>query len=86
MPSTALDGIGVHLDADHLEGAVAFVAATESDMTNLWLLRTAKQINPDIFLVALQNRASNARLYEAAGFRRTEGDGGPVMLAYEREL
>ena len=55
------------LHAEHLEGAVAFVAATESDMTNLWLLRTAKQINPDIFLVALQNRASNARLYEAAG-------------------
>jgi ribosomal protein S18 acetylase RimI-like enzyme len=26
------------------------------------------------------------RLYEAAGFRRTEGEGGPVMVAYEREL
>lgn len=26
------------------------------------------------------------RLYEAAGFRRTEGEGGPLMLAYEREL
>jgi GNAT superfamily N-acetyltransferase len=26
------------------------------------------------------------RLYEAAGFRRTEGDGGPVMWAYERDL
>jgi ribosomal protein S18 acetylase RimI-like enzyme len=26
------------------------------------------------------------RLYEAAGFRRTEGDGGPLMLAYERDL
>ena len=26
------------------------------------------------------------RLYEAAGFRRTEGEGGPPMLAYEREL
>lgn len=26
------------------------------------------------------------RLYDAAGFRRTEGEGGPVMLAYEREL
>ena len=55
------------LDAEHLQGAVAFVAATESDMTNLWLLRTAQQMNPDLFLVALQNRASNARLYESAG-------------------
>jgi hypothetical protein len=26
------------------------------------------------------------RLYEATGFRRTEGEGGPVMLAYERDL
>jgi hypothetical protein len=26
------------------------------------------------------------RLYEAAGFRRTEGEGGPLMVAYEREL
>jgi voltage-gated potassium channel len=55
------------LDPEHLRGAAAFVAATESDMTNLWLLRTAQQMNPDLFLVALQNRASNASLYEAAG-------------------
>jgi hypothetical protein len=26
------------------------------------------------------------RLYEAAGFRRTEGEGGPLMVAFEREL
>lgn len=26
------------------------------------------------------------RLYEAAGFRRTEGEGGALMLAYERDL
>lgn len=26
------------------------------------------------------------RLYEAAGFRRTEGEGGSLMLAYERDL
>jgi len=26
------------------------------------------------------------RLYAAAGFRRTEGDGGPLTPAYEREL
>ena len=24
--------------------------------------------------------------YEAAGFRRTEGVGGPLMLAFERDL
>ncbi len=26
------------------------------------------------------------RSYEAAGFRRTEGEGGPLLLAYERDL
>lgn len=67
-PDSTSDSVQAgELDAEHLDGAVAFVAATESDMTNLWLLRTAKQMKPDIFLVALQNRASNARLYEAAG-------------------
>jgi ribosomal protein S18 acetylase RimI-like enzyme len=25
-------------------------------------------------------------LYETSGFRRTEGEGGPVMLTYEQEL
>ena len=67
-PDSARDSVQAgDLDAEHVEGAIAFVAATESDMTNLWLLRTAKRLNPDIFLVALQNRASNASLYDAAG-------------------
>jgi voltage-gated potassium channel len=64
----ASDGIEAQdLDVARLQDAVAFVAATESDMTNLWLLRTAARINPDLFLVALQNRASNAPLYAATG-------------------
>lgn len=50
-----------------LHGAVVFVAATEDDMTNLWLLRRARRADQDLFLIALQNRASNAALYEAAG-------------------
>jgi ribosomal protein S18 acetylase RimI-like enzyme len=33
-----------------------------------------------------EDDVSAQRLYEAAGFRRTEGEGGPLMLAYEREL
>jgi voltage-gated potassium channel len=67
-PDSTSDSVQAgELDAEHLQDAVAFVAATESDMTNLWLLRTAQQMNPDLFLVSLQNRASNARLYESAG-------------------
>ena len=38
------------------------------------------------FLVTSEEDQLAQRLYEAAGFRRTEGEGGPLMLAYEREL
>lgn len=38
------------------------------------------------FLITSEEDVSAQRAYEAAGFRRTEGEGGPVMLAYEREL
>jgi ribosomal protein S18 acetylase RimI-like enzyme len=38
------------------------------------------------FLVTTEDDRLAQRLYEAAGFRRTEGEGGPLMLAYEREL
>jgi ribosomal protein S18 acetylase RimI-like enzyme len=38
------------------------------------------------FLVTSEDDVLAQRLYEAAGFRRTEGEGGPLMLAYERDL
>jgi ribosomal protein S18 acetylase RimI-like enzyme len=38
------------------------------------------------FLVTSEDDTRAQRLYEAAGFRRTEGEGGPLMLAYERDL
>ncbi len=37
------------------------------------------------FVITTEEDRRAQRLYEAAGFRRTEGDGGPVM-SYEREL
>jgi Trk K+ transport system NAD-binding subunit len=48
-----------------LEGAVAFAAATRDDMTNLWLLETARRANPELYLVAMQNRTANSALYRA---------------------
>ena len=39
-----------------------------------------------MFLVTSEDDLLAQRLYEAAGFRRTEGEAGPLMLAYEREL
>jgi ribosomal protein S18 acetylase RimI-like enzyme len=50
-------------------------------------LRVARASGADYaFLVTSEDDVLAQRLYEAAGFRRTEGEGGPLMLAYEREL
>jgi Trk K+ transport system NAD-binding subunit len=57
---------GVFDEAD-VEHASAFVAATENDMTNLWLVERARRANPDAFVVTLQNRAANASLFQAVG-------------------
>ena len=50
-------------------------------------LRVAGERGADyMFLVTSEDDRLAQRLYEAAGFRRTEGEGGPLMLAYELEL
>ena len=48
-----------------LGSAVSFVAASDNDMTNLWLLQAARRINPGLFVVARQNRPGNLALYDA---------------------
>lgn len=49
--------------------------------------RTARGRGADYaFLVTSEDDRSAQRAYEAAGWRRTEGEGGPVMWAYERDL
>ena len=55
------------VQSGHVADAVAFVAATENDTTNLWLAEAARRANPDAFLVALQNRRANASLFTAVG-------------------
>jgi ribosomal protein S18 acetylase RimI-like enzyme len=51
------------------------------------VLRVAEGRGADYaFLVTSEEDRLAQRLYEAAGFRRTEGEGGPTMLAYERDL
>jgi len=50
-------------------------------------MRVARERGADYaFLVTSEDDRLARRLYEAAGFRSTEGEGGPFMLAYEREL
>lgn len=55
------------LDEADLASAVAFVAATHNDMTNLWLIEVARAANPDLVLVARHNEPGNAALFEALG-------------------
>jgi ribosomal protein S18 acetylase RimI-like enzyme len=51
------------------------------------VVRVAREQGADYaFLVTSEEDRLAQRLYEAAGFRRTEGEGGPVMIAYERDL
>ncbi len=50
-------------------------------------MRSARERNATYaFLITSEDDERAQRLYDAAGFRRTEGPGGPLMLAYEREL
>jgi voltage-gated potassium channel len=48
-----------------VEAADGFVAATESDVTNLWLVERARMAEPDVFVATLQNHAANAPLFDA---------------------
>jgi hypothetical protein len=62
------EGDSAHVvDSGHVSDAVAFVAATANDTTNLWLVEAARRANPDAFVVALQNRRANAPLFTAVG-------------------
>ena len=62
------EGDSAHVvDSGHVSDAVAFVAATATDTTNLWLVEAARRANPDAFVVALQNRRANAPLFTAVG-------------------
>ena len=50
-------------------------------------MRVAHERGADYaFLITSEDDRLAQRLYEGAGFRRTEGEGGPLMLAYERDL
>ena len=50
-------------------------------------MRVARERGADYaFLITSEEDQLAQRLYEAAGFRKTEGEGGPLMIAYERDL
>ena len=57
----------VTLGQAQLERAVALVAGTSDDATNLSIIMTARQLNRDLFVVARENQADNRALFERVG-------------------
>ncbi|TNF38735.1 MAG: potassium channel protein [Gammaproteobacteria bacterium] len=62
--------IGTGFDAHTLtlagvEKATGLISGTDNDSNNLSIIMTAREINPDLFIVARQNKQSNERLFKA---------------------
>lgn len=47
-----------------IEGAVGIVAGTDNDINNLSIVMTAREINPDLFVVIRKNKRFNEPLFE----------------------
>ncbi len=68
-PADAILGRGteaVTLRQAGIEQAVGVVAGTDDDANNLSVIMTAKELNPQLFTVARQNRQENQAIFEAA--------------------
>jgi voltage-gated potassium channel len=48
-----------------VETAVGLVAGTDDDVNNLSIVMTARELNPDLFVIARQNRQENKALFDA---------------------
>lgn len=68
-PEGAIIGYGteaVTLREAGVEKAVGIIAGTEQDADNLSIIMTARDLNPQLYLISRQNRSSNDALFEAA--------------------
>jgi voltage-gated potassium channel len=68
-PSNVIIGRGteaVTLQEAGIEDAVGVVAGTDDDGNNLSILMTARELNPDLFMVARQNSRHNDAIFQAA--------------------
>ena len=68
-PSNVIIGRGteaVTLQEAGIEDAVGVVAGTDHDGNNLSILMTARELNPDLFMVARQNLRHNDTIFQAA--------------------
>jgi Trk K+ transport system NAD-binding subunit len=71
IPSTAFVlGRGTEaetLSQANIERAVGLVAGTDNDANNLSIIMTARELNPDLFVILRQNRKDNDAVIEAVG-------------------
>lgn len=49
-----------------IEDAVGIVAGTDDDSNNLSIIMTARELNPDLFIVARKNSRANTAIFQAA--------------------
>lgn len=60
------DGTGaVVLERANIQHAVGIVASTGDDMDNLSIVMTARELNPDLFVILRMNHYTNHELFEA---------------------
>jgi Trk K+ transport system NAD-binding subunit len=57
---------GDTLEEAGIEEAVGIIAGTNNDPNNLSIILTARDLNPDLFTVARQNKGHNQPIFEAA--------------------
>lgn len=65
LPRTGVDAESLQLAG--IESARGLVAGTPSDINNLAIAMTARQLNPTLFIAVRQNHSSNAPLFDAFG-------------------
>ena len=68
-PWDAVVGVGTQPDTLEEAGiheALGIVAGTDNDINNLSIIATARELNPNLFMVARQNQTSNDPLFAAA--------------------
>lgn len=69
-PDDAVTGWGTDAETlrqARIEEAVGIVAGTDDDSNNLSIIMTARELNPELFLVVRQNQQLNKTLFESAG-------------------
>jgi len=82
-PEETIEGRGTEADTlleAGVKSAAGIIAGTDNDTNNLSVLMTARDINPDLFMVARQNRGSNQAIFDAAHIDLTMQPGAIVAM------